>query len=192
MVLASLLALPALHAPAAAAQGLAQAPGPVDPQSWVLPADMTWDDYRPIPGFNWADDQRQPPKKLRAALILGDFPDREFLVTRPKGSDAVGNPIDAGGVARGKVGEFYKDLLNTPQAAQPRAHDQRVLARGLLRPGRHRHGRVRPLPDGPARVPVRPGRVRPGAGVPHGRDLRRRLRHRAAGEVRAPTSKRPR
>ncbi len=77
---------------------------------------MTWDDYRPIPGFNWADDQRQPPKKLRAALILGDYPDREFLVTRPEGSDVVGNPIGAGGVPRGQVGDFYEDLLNTPQA----------------------------------------------------------------------------
>ena len=59
---------------------------------------------------------RQPPKKLRAALILGDYPDREFLVTRPKGSDPIGNPIGAGGVPRDKVGEFYEDLLNTPQA----------------------------------------------------------------------------
>jgi hypothetical protein len=75
--------------------------------------------------------------------------------------------------------------------AQPSAHDQRVLARGLLRPGRHRHGRVWSLPGGPARVPVRLGRVRRGVGVPQRRDLRRRLRHRAAGEVRARRRSRP-
>jgi hypothetical protein len=106
MVLASLLALAAMQTPASAADGLATAPRPVDPQSWVLPADMSWHDYRPIPGFNWADDHRQPPKKLRAALILGDFSDRQFLVTRPKGSDVIGNPIGAGGVPRAKVGDF--------------------------------------------------------------------------------------
>ena len=77
---------------------------------------MTWSDYRPIPGFNWGEDQHQPPRKLRAALILGDYPDREFLVTKPRGADPMGNPIAAGGIAQDKVGDFYKDLLNTPQA----------------------------------------------------------------------------
>ena len=120
IVLASVLGLAAMQTPASAADGLATAPTPVDPQSWVLPADMSWHDYRPIPGFNWADDHRQPPKKLRAALILGDFSDRQFLVTRPKGSDVVGNPIGAGGVPPAKVGDFYRDLLNTPRALNHR------------------------------------------------------------------------
>src|SRR4051794_7030485 len=100
---ASLLALAC--APAAAhAAGLARPPAPVDPESWVFPADMSWKDYRPIPGFNWADDKNAPPKKLRAALILGDFADRKFLVTRPQGSDVIGNPTAAGGVASDKAG----------------------------------------------------------------------------------------
>src|SRR3954451_18760811 len=119
-VLASVLGLTAMQTPAFAADGLATAPTPLDPQSWVLPADMSWRDYRPIPGFNWADDQRQTPKKLRAALILGDFPDRQFLVTRPKGSGVIGNPIGAGGVPPAKAGDFYRDLLNTPQALNHR------------------------------------------------------------------------
>ena len=116
--LALLAALAALALPAAAAAkapGLARPPAPIDPQSWVLPQDMSWSDYKPIPGFNWAHDDNQPPKKLRAALILGDYSDRQFLVSRPEGSDPIRNPRGTGGVASAKVGDFYKDLLNTPQ-----------------------------------------------------------------------------
>ncbi len=113
-LLVALLAGALVQAPSAAA--LEQPPEPIDPQSWVLPEHMTWDDYRPIPGFNWSDDSRQPPKKLRAALILGDHPDREFLATQPEGSDVIGNPIGAGGVPRDQIGGFYEDKLNTPQA----------------------------------------------------------------------------
>ncbi|HEX8206239.1 MAG TPA: immune inhibitor A domain-containing protein [Solirubrobacteraceae bacterium] len=100
--------------------GRIKPPRPLDPRSWVFPADMKWSDYRPIPGFDWRDDTHQPQKKLRAALILGDYPDREFLVTRPRRSDPMGNPIGASGVPQDKVGDFYKDLLNTPQALNHR------------------------------------------------------------------------
>jgi M6 family metalloprotease-like protein len=106
---------PAADAAAAKPTGLKRPPLPIDPQSWVLPENMTWSDYRPIPGFDWVDEN-QPPKKLRAALILADFPDREFIATRRRRSDPMGNPVRAGGVPRDEVGEFYKDLLNTPQA----------------------------------------------------------------------------
>lgn len=104
------------------AQGLEQLPPPVDPESWTLPEWMTWDDYRPIPGVNWNDDSRQPVKKLRSALILGDFADRDFIVTMPEGSDVFGingihNPIGAGAIPREQVGDFYADfLMRKPQA----------------------------------------------------------------------------
>src|SRR6187200_3119487 len=68
LVTTLLAAAGTLAAPALAAKqkpGLADFPKPVDPQSWVLPQDMTWNDYKPIPGYNWADDKNQPPKKLR-------------------------------------------------------------------------------------------------------------------------------
>jgi M6 family metalloprotease-like protein len=119
VALTTLAALACMQAPAALAAdppGLAKAPAPVDPQSWVLPEHMTWKDYRPIPGFDWNSGEHQPPKKLRAALIVADYPDRRFLVTRPRGSDPVGNPVGAGGIPRAKVGQFYEDLLNLPQA----------------------------------------------------------------------------
>lgn len=119
-VLGTLLAL-SLDA-GAAQEGLGTMPAPVDPESWTLPEWMTWNDYRPVPGLDWNDPDRQPVKKLRSAFILGDFSDRDFVVTMPKGSDIFGlsgrhNPIDAGGVPRDRVGDFYADLhVRRPQA----------------------------------------------------------------------------
>src|SRR3954454_670041 len=104
-LLVSALAALALPTASAAAEpaGLAKPPAPLDPQSWVLPEHMAWSDYRPIPGFNWAHDDNQPPKKLRAALVLGDFPDRESLVSRPGGSGPVGTPRAGGSLAKAKA-----------------------------------------------------------------------------------------
>ena len=118
--LATLACVPASAVAASDPPGRSAPPPATDPQSWVLPADMKWSDYKPIPGFNWRDPSKQPPKKLRAALVLGDFPDRQFLVTKPNGSDPAGNPTQAGGVPQAKAGDFYKDLLNTPQALNHR------------------------------------------------------------------------
>lgn len=100
------------------AQDLADFPPPVDPESWVLPEWMSWDDYRPIPGVNWNDPERQPLKKLRAALILGDFADRDFVVTLPEGGDYVGinglhNPVGVGSIPREEVARFYAEFLIT-------------------------------------------------------------------------------
>ncbi len=101
---------------AAAQAGLPKMPPPVEVESWVLPEWMSPEDYRPIPGVNWNDASRQPLKKLRAALVLADFPDREFVVTLPEGGDTLGlnglhNPIGVGGIPRESVGDFYADFL---------------------------------------------------------------------------------
>ena len=75
---------------------------------------MTWADYHPIPGVNWADPALVPAKKqFRVALIAVDFPDQPFVITLPKKSDLFGNPqIDP--VAREQVPQFYADFFNKP------------------------------------------------------------------------------
>lgn len=67
-----------LLAPAAAAR--TRFPPHLDPRSWEVPEDMTWSDYTPIPGVDWKDPANQPPRTLRAALILGDFTDQKFRI----------------------------------------------------------------------------------------------------------------
>ena len=108
--------------------GLATFPAPVDPQSWELPEWMTWDDYRPLPGdIDWNAPERQPVKKLRAAVILGDFQDREFVVTQPEGSDVIGldgvnNPIGIGDVPREEVADWYADFLIREPSERNQGH----------------------------------------------------------------------
>jgi M6 family metalloprotease-like protein len=89
-------------------------PPPMDPQHVQDQQDMTWDDYHPIPGIDWADPSRVPTKKqFKIALIAVDFPDQPFVITLPKKSDPFGNPqIDP--VPREHVPQFYADFYNTP------------------------------------------------------------------------------
>lgn len=76
---------------------------------------MTWSDYRPIPGHNWADPALQATRRLRVALVAIDFDDQPFVITLPKQSDPFGNPqIDP--IARADVPRFYADFFNTPNA----------------------------------------------------------------------------
>ena len=89
------------------------APAPIDPQKWQDQQDMTWADYHPIPGVDWANASREPARKLRVALVAIDFPDQPFVITRPKGSDLFGNPqIDP--VKREDVARFYADFFGKP------------------------------------------------------------------------------
>jgi M6 family metalloprotease-like protein len=97
----------------------AQAPAPpgvpavLDPQRVQDQDEMTWADYRPIPGVNWADGSRTPARALRVALVAIDFEDQPFVITRPKHSDPFGNPqVDP--VRREAVAKFYADFWGTP------------------------------------------------------------------------------
>ncbi|MFH8610755.1 M6 family metalloprotease domain-containing protein [Streptomyces sp. NPDC018029] len=91
---------------------------PIDPQNWRNPDDMTWREYRSVPGTNWADPGLEPTEKtFRGALVLLDYPDEEFTVSRPPGSTVFGNPQPtAANVPRGQLPKFYEDFLNKPGA----------------------------------------------------------------------------
>ncbi|MBG0830714.1 M6 family metalloprotease domain-containing protein [Planomonospora sp. ID67723] len=104
-------------APATALRGgRPGAPAPIDPQNWKNPDHMTWADYVKPPGTNWADPAVQGSERtFRGALVLLDYPNQPFVVTRPKGSTVFGNPsAEAHDVPREEVARFYKDFLNTP------------------------------------------------------------------------------
>ena len=90
-----------------------QFPPPLDPQAWQDQEDMTWADYKPIPGTNWGDPARVPGRALKVALVAVDFEDQPFVITRPKHSDPFGNPqVDP--VARAEVARFYADFWGKP------------------------------------------------------------------------------
>ena len=100
-----------------AAPGVAgAAPPPLDPQHVQDQQDMTFGDYKPIPGVDWATNGAVPTdRKVTVALVAFDFPDQPFVITQPKGSDPFKNPqVDS--IPRADVPRFYADFYNTPNA----------------------------------------------------------------------------
>ena len=90
-------------------------PGPIDPQRVQDQDAMTWADYRPIPGPNWADPSLKPGRGFKLAVVAIDFSDQPFVVTLPKGSDPFGNPqIEP--IPREDVPRFYADFWTRPNA----------------------------------------------------------------------------
>jgi M6 family metalloprotease-like protein len=88
-------------------------PKPIDPQIVQDQDDMTWDDYHPIPGKNWADPSIVPERKFRMALVAVDFPDQPFVITQIKKTDLFGNP-QTEPVSRANVPRFYSDFWLVP------------------------------------------------------------------------------
>ncbi|MEX2661770.1 MAG: hypothetical protein WD227_07565 [Vicinamibacterales bacterium] len=85
----------------------------IDPQRVQDQETMTWQDHRPIPGTNWADNRVPGARVLRVALVAVDFPDQPFVITMPKQSDLFGNPqVDP--VKREDVPQFYADFWGKP------------------------------------------------------------------------------
>ncbi|MFF1476663.1 M6 family metalloprotease domain-containing protein [Streptomyces sp. NPDC058301] len=79
---------------------------------------MTWAEYRSVPGTDWANPSRQPTRrKFKGALVLLDYSDEEFSVTKPVGAAKFGNPLpSASGIPRAQLPKFYEDFLNKPGA----------------------------------------------------------------------------
>ncbi|MEX2317611.1 MAG: hypothetical protein WD669_10705 [Pirellulales bacterium] len=92
----------------------AAVPPPIDPQEVQDQDDMTWADYKPIPGIDWTDSKHVAGRTIKIALVVADFEDQPFVVTLPKQSDLFGNPqIDP--IPREQVATFYRDFWNKPQ-----------------------------------------------------------------------------
>jgi M6 family metalloprotease-like protein len=88
-------------------------PPPIDPQRWQDQDEMTWADYRPIPGTRWAEPVPGSVRNFRVALVAVDFPDQPFVITLPKHSDLFGNPqVDP--IPREQVPRFYADFWGRP------------------------------------------------------------------------------
>ncbi len=91
-------------------------PPPLDPQNMELPDTMTWDDYRQIPGSAWADPAvKGSVRTFKGALVLVDYANQPFVVTRPPNSTIYGNPTGVHSLPRAQVPAFYRDFLNKPQ-----------------------------------------------------------------------------
>jgi len=117
VLLGLVLTLTAITIPGLTGQGKNKllAPPPIDPQQVQDQDTMTWADYRPIPGRNWADPSLKPEKGFRLAVVGIDFPNQPFVITLPKGSDPFGNPqIDP--ISRDQVPRFYADFFMKPSA----------------------------------------------------------------------------
>jgi hypothetical protein len=88
-------------------------PKPIDPQIIQDQAEMTWEDYHPIPGKNWADPSLVPERKFKMALVAVDFPDQPFVIALPQKSDLFGNP-QLNPVKRENVPKFYSEFWLHP------------------------------------------------------------------------------
>jgi M6 family metalloprotease-like protein len=121
---------------------------PIDPQQVQDQDNMTWEDYHPIPGHNWADPSLKPKREFHMALVAIDFPDQPFVITRPKGSDPFGNPqIDP--VPREQVPQFYSDFWLKPGAVN---HGQTING-FWMEQSRGKFGITKLDPFGPYRMP---------------------------------------
>ena len=128
-------------------------PAPLDPQNWSFQDNLTWSDYKPVPGPNYSDPSIQPTvKKWKVALVMADFPDREFIVSQPAGGTIWGTPTTAANsVPRAEVPQFYADFLNKPSAL----NNFQTMNRYWMEDSFGKYG-VDLVPHGPYRMPAAP------------------------------------
>ena len=114
--------------------GLDAVPDPIDPQSWILNRDQTWDDLNPNPVVDWMSELNPAGlvnpqaagsnRPIVGGLILIEYLDRKFISSQPIGSDSLGyilagddevtkNPVMT--VPRENLAQWWADYLNKPQ-----------------------------------------------------------------------------
>ena len=140
----------AAAAAVAAPAGAAGPPTPLDAQKWSFQDNLTWADYKPIPGPDYSDASIQPTvKKWKVALIMVDYPDRQFTISQPAGSTVFGTPsVGTSGVPREQVPQFYSEFFNKPSAL----NNGQTLNRYWMEDSFGKYG-VELVPYGPYRMP---------------------------------------
>jgi len=135
----------------AATPALAAPPAPLDPQNWSFQDNLTWNDYKPLPGPDYSDPSIEPTvEKWRVALILVDYPDRPFTITQPAGSTVFGTPSTvAHSIPREQVPQFYGDFFNKPSAL----NNYQTINRYWMENSYGKYG-VELVPYGPYRLPL--------------------------------------
>jgi M6 family metalloprotease-like protein len=148
-VLATALAASAVAAGSSTAAA-AGPPAPLDPQNWSFQDNLTWADYKKVPGPDYSDPSIQPTvKRWKVALILVDFPDRPFIIAQPAGGTIWGTPTAAAhSVPREQVPQFYADFLNKPSAL----NNFQTMNRYWMEDSFGRYG-VELVPFGPYKLP---------------------------------------
>ncbi|WP_053225748.1 M6 family metalloprotease domain-containing protein [Solirubrobacter soli] len=135
-----------------AAGASAAPPAPLDPQNWSFQDNLTWADYKKLPGPDYSDPSIQPTvKKWKIALILVDYDDREFTISQPAGGTVFGTPTAlANSVPRAQVPQFYADFLNKPQPL----NNFQTMNRYWMEDSFGKYG-VEVVPFGPYRMPLK-------------------------------------
>ena len=126
-------------------------PAPLDPQNWSFQDNLTWSDYKKLPGPDYSDATIQPTvKKWKVALILTDYPDRPFTISQPAGSTIFGTPTAAAhSIPREQVPRFYADFLNKPSAL----NNFQTMNRYWMEDSFGKYG-VELVPFGPYKMPL--------------------------------------
>ena len=66
---------------------------PLDPQNWSFQDNLTWSDYKPIPGPDYSDPAIQPRvKKWKVALVADRLPGPDVHDHAARGRNIFGNP----------------------------------------------------------------------------------------------------
>src|SRR4051812_23667005 len=145
------VALTAVAAFGVAGTALGAPPAPLDPQNWSFQDNLTWSDYKKLPGPDYSDATIQPTvKKWKVALILTDYPDRPFTISQPAGSTIFGTPTAAAhSIPREQVPRFYADFLNKPSAL----NNFQTMNRYWMEDSFGKYG-VELVPFGPYKMPL--------------------------------------
>jgi M6 family metalloprotease-like protein len=87
---------------------------PIDEQSWVDQAELTWADYTKVRPDSWLTDATPGSvSQFRGAVVLGEFSDQPFLISQTAGSHPFGNP-QPGWQPVADVRQWMHDYLTKP------------------------------------------------------------------------------